>query len=87
MFLLNKINKFVDFQPVRPVAGSLTAQRGEKAKMHLNKELRELCEVIYDLGIKPGDGRAVVTFGELFQVSLIDETSNNIKKFHFKLHV
>lgn len=72
---------------VRPVAGSKTDLRGRKAKTHICREILELCTVIHDVGTYkaqkrvPGDdgdddieddGTIIVSFGELFQVSLLD---------------
>lgn len=35
----------------------------------MRKEWRTLVEVIYDIGLKYPDGRAAISFGELFHVS------------------
>ncbi|CAH1395628.1 unnamed protein product [Nezara viridula] len=34
----------------KPLAGSKTEERGLRAKSHINREILELCETIYDLG-------------------------------------
>lgn len=64
----------------RPVAGSLTELRGQKAKQHMRKEWRTLCEVIYDFGFRYPDGRATITFGELFHIynSISDKCVGNL---------
>lgn len=58
----------------RPIAGSLTEQRGQKANIHVFREMCELCEVINGSGgpINEEDPRGpkFIFFGELFNVSL-----------------
>lgn len=59
----------------RPKAGSMTEMRGRKAFTHISREIIELCECIYDVGMhqkEPDDdsGEIIVTFGELFAVSI-----------------
>ncbi|CAH1395627.1 unnamed protein product [Nezara viridula] len=67
----------------RPQAGSKTEMRGLQAKSHINKEILELCNVIYELAMlnkemnsprnesddedDADDRNIVVTFGELFE--------------------
>lgn len=61
----------------RPLEGSMTEQRGKDAHTHVSREVRELCDVIRDIG-EPrsrdgegvGDGgsrRVSVEFGQLFE--------------------
>ena len=38
----------------------------------MRKELKVLCEVINDCGYKMRDGRAAISFGQLFIVSLME---------------
>lgn len=77
LFLIIKINF------LRPQAGSKTEERGLQAKSHINNEIVELCNIIYELAIlnkemnleknesDDGDNRnIVVTFGELFEVMI-----------------
>lgn len=60
----------------KPVAGSLTEQRGQKAYSHISREILELCTVINDCGTvqhkrknHPDDVECVtITFGELFHI-------------------
>lgn len=61
----------------RPPKGSLSETRGYKATIHVCKEMLELCEVIsengeplFDPNEKPDDPRKVISFGELFNVSI-----------------
>ena len=49
----------------------MTEMRGKKANLHMRKEWRTLCEVIYDCGYRLDDGTAAIRFGDLFQVSQI----------------
>ncbi|XP_014280181.1 actin-binding Rho-activating protein isoform X1 [Halyomorpha halys] len=61
----------------RPKAGSKTEARGLQAKSHINKEILELCNIIYELALLNrnesddendiDDKNIVVTFGELFE--------------------
>lgn len=58
----------------RPIAGSLTEARGQKANMHVFKEMLELCEVIWQMGYSHDPETPqlkVILFGELFNVSWI----------------
>lgn len=58
----------------RPIAGSLTEARGQKANMHVFKEMLELCEVIWQMGYSHDQETPqlkVILFGELFNVSWI----------------
>lgn len=57
----------------RPVSGSLTEARGQKANIHVYKEILELCHVIDSEGAAYGDETAklkAIPFGELFDVIL-----------------
>lgn len=56
----------------RPVAGSLTEARGQKANIHVFREMLELCEIINSEGYshcKETPKLKVILFGELFNVS------------------
>lgn len=57
----------------RPIAGSLTEQRGQKANIHVFREMCELCCVINDSGAPVDEedpkGAKFIFFGELFNVS------------------
>lgn len=57
----------------RPVAGSLTEQRGLKANIHVFREMCELCEIINGSGAPQAEedprGPKWIFFGELFNVS------------------
>lgn len=56
----------------RPVAGSLTEARGQRANIHVFKELVELCEIINSEGYSHDEENPklkVILFGELFNVS------------------
>lgn len=53
------------------MAGSLTEARGQKANMHVFREMLELCQVIYSEGYthdKEHPKLRVILFGELFNV-------------------
>lgn len=55
----------------RPIAGSLTAARGQKANMHVFKELLELCQIVNSEGYpqtKEDPSLRFIPFGELFNV-------------------
>lgn len=61
----------------RPEKGSLSEARSCKATQHICKEMLELCEIIdqygerlFSLKEKPDDSRKVISFGELFLVSI-----------------
>lgn len=61
-------------KPNRPVAGSLTEARGQRANIHVFKEMLELCEIICSEGYshcKETPKLKVILFGELFNVSHI----------------
>lgn len=57
----------------RPIAGSLTEQRGQKANIHVFREMCELCEIINGSGAPQDEedpkGPKWIFFGELFNVS------------------
>lgn len=56
----------------RPIAGSLTAARGQKANMHVFKEMLELCQIVNSEGYpqtKEDPTLKFIPFGELFNVS------------------
>lgn len=61
------------FIPInRPIAGSLTAARGQKANIHVCREMLELCQIINSEGFqhsKETPELKVILFGELFNVS------------------
>lgn len=55
----------------RPIAGSLTEARGQKANMHVFKEMLELCQIINSEGYNISDEQPslrFIPFGELFNV-------------------
>lgn len=55
----------------RPIAGSLTEARGQRANIHVFKEMLELCEIINSEGFshcKETPKLKVILFGELFNV-------------------
>lgn len=57
----------------RPVAGSLTEARGQKANIHVYKEILELCYVIDSEGeiySEKSPQLKAIPFGELFNVKL-----------------
>lgn len=67
----------------RPIAGSLTEARGQKANIHVCREMLELCQIINSEGYpqsKEHPELKVILFGELFNVSLYLEWK---KKNHF----
>lgn len=69
------INCFVS---IRPIAGSLTEARGQKANIHVFREMLELCQIINSEGYshdKEHPKLKVILFGELFNVRL--ETNRN----------
>lgn len=57
------------------MAGSLTEQRGQKANIHVFREMRELCEIINQNGAPQSEeeplGPKFIFFGELFNVRSI----------------
>ncbi|CAB3367771.1 Hypothetical predicted protein [Cloeon dipterum] len=54
----------------RPVEGSKTDQRGQKAMQHVAKEILELCEIINDCGqsVPTSKSHKYIRFGELFNI-------------------
>ncbi|KAH8281257.1 hypothetical protein KR018_003024 [Drosophila ironensis] len=54
----------------KPLAGSLTEMRGQKANMHVMKEMLELCQIINSEGydVKDEPTMRVIPFGELFNI-------------------
>ncbi|KAH8235388.1 hypothetical protein KR038_006204, partial [Drosophila bunnanda] len=54
----------------KPLAGSLTEARGQKANMHVMKEMLELCQIINSEGydVKDEPQMRVIPFGELFNI-------------------
>ncbi|XP_075154762.1 uncharacterized protein LOC142228265 isoform X2 [Haematobia irritans] len=54
----------------KPLAGSLTEMRGQKANIHVLKEMLELCQIIDSEGynVKDEPGMRVIPFGELFNI-------------------
>ncbi|KAK3557150.1 hypothetical protein QTP70_024718 [Hemibagrus guttatus] len=49
-----------------PKEGSKTAQRAERAKKHIHREMDEMCYIIRNMGQMDKDGCIYVTFGRLF---------------------
>uniref|UniRef100_A0A1B6CIQ5 Costars domain-containing protein n=1 Tax=Clastoptera arizonana TaxID=38151 RepID=A0A1B6CIQ5_9HEMI len=69
--------KFSKDEYGKPVAGSLTELRGQKAYSHISREILDLCNVIHDVGKRQRkkredeeevDNPIIVTFGELFRI-------------------
>ncbi|XP_061403061.1 uncharacterized protein LOC133338950 [Musca vetustissima] len=54
----------------KPLAGSLTEMRGQKANIHVLKEMLELCQIIDSEGynVKDEPQMRVIPFGELFNI-------------------
>lgn len=72
----------------RPKAGSMTEMRGRKAFTHISREIIELCECIYDVGMhqkEPDDDseQIIVTFGELFAVSISSYYDSPISRLEY----
>ena len=44
-----------------------TAERGEKARRYITKQIEMLCHVINIMGQEDEQGRVYTTFGELFE--------------------
>ncbi|XP_031626795.1 actin-binding Rho-activating protein [Contarinia nasturtii] len=63
--------KFSKEEYGRPVAGSLTEARGQKANIHVCKDMLELCQIINSEGYshdKEHPKLKVILFGELFNI-------------------
>lgn len=63
--------KFSKEEYGKPVAGSLTEARGQKANIHVFREMLELCEIINSEGYshcKETPKLKVILFGELFNI-------------------
>lgn len=68
----------------RPVAGSLTEARGQKANIHVCREMLELCEIISSEGYAHCEETPklkVILFGELFNVSSIEIWPNYLQVY------
>ncbi|KAL5275322.1 ABRA family protein [Megaselia abdita] len=54
----------------KPLAGSLTEARGQKANIHVIREMLELCQIIDSEGyvVKDEPSMRVIPFGELFNI-------------------
>lgn len=50
----------------RPVAGSKTETRGRFAGAHISQEVKQLCQIILQMGEEQPDGTYTVTFRRLF---------------------
>ena len=50
----------------RPVAGSKTETRGRFAGAHISQEVKQLCQIILQMGEEQPDGTSTVTFRRLF---------------------
>lgn len=50
----------------RPVAGSKTETRGRFAGAHISQEMKQLCQIILQMGEEQPDGTFSVTFRRLF---------------------
>lgn len=73
LIVVNLQNKYFLKEKFRPVVGSLTEARGQKANIHVLREMLQLCEIIDSGGCAFDDEHPdlkVITFGELFDVSL-----------------
>ena len=57
----------------RPIAGSMTEMRGQKANIHVCKEMLELCQIIDAEGFTDEDSPdlKIIYFGDLFNVKTI----------------
>lgn len=53
------------------MAGSKSEMRGKRAARHINAEVMLLCDMIHQEGQQLEDGTAVISFGDLFQASLV----------------
>ncbi|KAG4077615.1 hypothetical protein HA402_008875, partial [Bradysia odoriphaga] len=63
--------KFSKEEYGKPIAGSLTAARGQKANMHVFKEMLELCQIINTEGYPQSEedpSLKFILFGELFNI-------------------
>lgn len=63
--------KFSKEEYGKPIAGSLTAARGQKANMHVFKEMLELCQIINSEGYPQSEedpSLKFILFGELFNI-------------------
>lgn len=52
----------------RPQQGTFTEARGQRAQIHVHKEMLELCEIIYMNGEEQEDGTTGILFGDLFRI-------------------
>lgn len=71
MVVFSLIELFL-FRLYRPIAGSLTEARGQKASIHVCREMLELCQIIHSEGYpitKENPELRVILFGELFNVN------------------
>ena len=50
----------------RPVAGSKTETRGRFTGAHISQEVKQLCQIILQMGEEQPDGTSTVTFRRLF---------------------
>ncbi|XP_067094989.1 actin-binding Rho-activating protein [Osmerus mordax] len=50
----------------KPKEGTRTAERGDRAQKHVQREMEEMCFIIRDMGLTDKQGRVYITFGRLF---------------------
>ncbi|XP_055317968.1 actin-binding Rho-activating protein isoform X2 [Sitodiplosis mosellana] len=63
--------KFSKDEYGKPIAGSLTEARGQKANIHVFREMLELCQIIHSEGYAHNEDNPklkVILFGELFNI-------------------
>ncbi|XP_074043622.1 actin-binding Rho-activating protein-like isoform X2 [Macrotis lagotis] len=63
----------------RPPEGSKTEQRGKAARVHVEKELEELCWIMRNNGEKGEDGSIRMTFKQLFERKNTDKLEKEFK--------
>lgn len=66
----NSVKKFSKDEYGKPVVGSLTEMRGQKANIHISRELLQLCEIIDSEGEPYSDNPNLkaICFGDLFHL-------------------
>ncbi|XP_043209613.1 uncharacterized protein LOC122374741 [Amphibalanus amphitrite] len=52
----------------KPLEGSKTAERGRQAQLQMISDMVELCDVIFDCGVRSPDGRGAICFGDVFRL-------------------
>lgn len=61
------------------MAGSKSEMRGKRAARHINAEVMLLCDMIHQEGQQLEDGTAVISFGDLFQASLVGRVEGGFR--------